>query len=158
MYNRRQHRTTFPRWALPHTGARIETLMCTAKPSIAAVAPHAGARIETRWSSSPMTTRTASLPTRERELKFTKLAAVATSGKSLPTPSPFPIFGRSAPFKCARSSLRNVVCIAGCCMEINGMAIPRQPATPLWWAVFFTAPLRVKQNPPGGGFWRVCCV
>ena len=28
----------------------------------------------------------ASLPTRERELKFTKLAAVATSGKSLPTP------------------------------------------------------------------------
>ena len=50
------------------------------------VAPHAGARIETRWSSSPMTTRTASLPTRERELKFTKLAAVATSGKSLPTP------------------------------------------------------------------------
>ena len=23
---------------------------------------------------------------------------------------------------------------------------------------FFTAPLRVKQNPPGGGFWRVYCV
>ena len=46
MYNRRQHRTTFPRWALPHTGARIETRFPNRHSLNHDVAPHAGARIE----------------------------------------------------------------------------------------------------------------
>ena len=52
MYNRRQHRTTFPRWALPHTGARIETRFPNRHSLNHDVAPHAGARIETSaWAA-----------------------------------------------------------------------------------------------------------
>ena len=52
MYNRRQHRTTFPRWALPHTGARIETRFPNRHSLNHDVAPHAGARIEiSAWAA-----------------------------------------------------------------------------------------------------------
>ena len=41
MYNRRQHRTTFPRWALPHAGARIEICKTRNGRHERKVAPHA---------------------------------------------------------------------------------------------------------------------
>ena len=131
----------------PHAGARIETASRSAAVSLACVAPHAGARIEICKTRNGRHER--------------KVAPHALGGVDNSTNEPARCGLRL--FRVLRAvQMRTVFggapCLRLSVIAINGMAIPRQPATPLWWAVFFTAPLRVKQNPPGGGFWRVCCV